>query len=260
MQAVTVRHRGTTVLDDVSLSLPAGAFLAVLGPNGAGKTTLLNIISCQIHPTAGEVRVDGLSTVKDTAAIRAGIGMVPQETAVYRKLTVRENLCLMASLHGMEEPGRNDAVDTLLEKVGLAGAAGMRAEHCSTGMRQALNIAMGLVHDPAVVLLDEPTEGLDPTVRRAVWGFFGELAGRGRTLLLTTHIMSEAERYCGQVAFLHHGRVLAVGSPAEVREDLVRKRSAAKAAGAGAGEGPVEVEAETDTFEDVFIELMGDEP
>lgn len=239
---------GTPVLRGVDLEIGEGLIFGLLGPNGAGKTTLLNIVSCQLRPSAGEAAVDGLSTVRDAAAIRAGIGLVPQEAAVYRKLTVRENLALMASLHGMAEPARSETVSALLERVGLAGAAGTRAEHCSTGMRQALNIAMGLVHDPAVILLDEPTEGLDPAVRRSVWGLFRELSGRGRTLLLTTHILNEAERYCDKVAFLHHGRVLAVGSSAEVREELMRKRSAEREGGAG----------EAETFEDVFVELMGE--
>ena len=253
IRSVSKDFGGTRVLQGVELEIGAGLVFGLLGPNGAGKTTLLNVVSCQLHPSSGEAGIDGLSTVRDAAAIRAGIGMVPQEAAVYRKLTVRENLSLMASLHGMEEPGRSEAVDAMLEKIGLAGAAGTRAEHCSTGMRQALNIAMGLIHDPAVILLDEPTEGLDPAVRRAVWGMFRELAGRGRTLLLTTHIMNEAERYCDQVAFMHHGRVLAVGSPTEVREDLVRKRSGVET-GTATGAG------EAETFEDVFMELMGDEP
>ncbi len=225
------------VLEGVELEIGAGRIFGLLGPNGAGKTTLLKLLSCLLRPDSGDAFIDGLSIRRDAAAIRAGIGLVPQEAAMYAKLTVGENLALMGRLHGLEPGECRERAGRLLARFRLDGAAARRAEHCSTGMRQALNIAMGLVHHPQVVLLDEPTEGLDPAVRRAVWGLFQEMAGEGRTLLLTTHIMSEAERYCDEVAFLHAGKIRAVGPPAEVRRGSGRT---------AAGEA---------SFEEVFMEL-----
>lgn len=238
------------VLDGVDLEIGAGRIFGLLGPNGAGKTTLLNILSCQIGPSSGEALEDGLSILKEASSIRAMIGLVPQETALYGKLTVGENLAFMGALHGMDKAALAQATEALLEKVRLSASAGLRAEHCSSGMRQALNIAMGLIHDPRIILLDEPTEGLDPAVRRAVWGLFQELAAQGRTLLLTTHIMHEAERYCDEVAFLNAGRVQAVGTPEEVRKEcMVLTRGVS---GEACEEG-------RRTLEDVIIELLGED-
>jgi ABC-type multidrug transport system ATPase subunit len=142
------------------------------------------------------------------------------------------------------------SVESLLEKVRLSVSTSLRAEHCSSGMRQALNISMGLIHDPKIILLDEPTEGLDPAVRRAVWGLLQDLAAQGRTLLLTTHIMHEAERYCDEVAFLHAGRVLAVGTPEEVRKECLALTRTAP--GEAREEG-------RQTLDDVFLELLGED-
>ncbi len=236
------------VLDGVDLEIGAGRIFGLLGPNGAGKTTLLNILSCQIDPTSGEALLDGLSILKEAPSIRAMIGLVPQETALYGKLTVGENLTFMGALHGMAGTALTRAAEALLEKVRLSESAGLRAEHCSSGMLQALNITMGLIHDPRIILLDEPTEGLDPAVRRAVWGLFQELAAQGRTLLLTTHIMHEAERYCDEVAFLHAGRVLAVGTPEEVGKEVMALTRAASVEAREEGR---------ETLDDVFIELLG---
>ncbi len=213
------------VLAGIDLEVGEGRIYGLLGPNGAGKTTLLKLLSCLLRPDSGDAFVGGLSIRREARSVRSSIGLVPQEAAMYAKLSVGENLALMGRLHGMEAADCRERADRLLERLRLKDAAGTRAEHCSAGMRQALNIAMGLVHRPRVVLLDEPTEGLDPAVRRAAWELFQEMAGEGRTLLLTTHVMSEAEGYCDEVALLRSGEIRVVGPPREVRERLVGEAS-----------------------------------
>jgi ABC-2 type transport system ATP-binding protein len=250
ISSVSKSYGEKTVLEGVDLEIGGGRIFGLLGPNGAGKTTLLNILSCQIGCTGGEARLDGLSISKDASSIRARIGLVPQEAALYGKLTVGENLAFMGALHGMNGAALARSVESLLGELRLSASAGLRAEHCSSGMRQALNIAMGIIHEPKIILLDEPTEGLDPAVRRAVWGLLQDLAAQGRTLLLTTHIMHEAERYCDEVAFLHAGRVLAVGTPEEVRKECLALTRTAP--GEAREEG-------RQTLEDVFIELLGED-
>jgi ABC-2 type transport system ATP-binding protein len=239
------RYGERTVLDGVDLEVEEGDILGLLGPNGAGKTTMLRILSAQIRPDAGDVEIGRFKLPEGENAVRKAIGMVPQEQALYRRLTLRENLELMAALHGMDRQERRTRCHSLLQRLGLGEHADQVAEECSTGMRQALNILMGLAHCPDIILLDEPTVGLDPRIRRTVWELLAEEASRGKAVLLATHAMDEAERHCDKVAFLHLGKIFAQGTPAEVRGRLVEM----SAGGRGGELG----------LEEVFMEITGGE-
>ncbi|MFI5934622.1 ATP-binding cassette domain-containing protein [Actinoplanes sp. NPDC051494] len=207
----------TTVLDGLDLDVPAGSILALLGPNGAGKTTTVNILTTLVRADAGEVRVAGADPRTDPDAVRAAIGVTGQAAAVDGLLTGAENLILMADLHHLgRRPGRVRAAE-LLDLFDLTGAARRPAATYSGGMRRRLDIAMGLVATPRVVFLDEPTTGLDPRGRRAVWDTVRDLAGRGVTILLTTQYLEEADQLADRIAVLNGGRIVAEGTPAELK-------------------------------------------
>ncbi|QSB15008.1 ABC transporter ATP-binding protein [Natronosporangium hydrolyticum] len=202
-------------LDGVDLTVPAGEVHGLLGPNGAGKTTLCKILSTVLLPTAGEAAVLGHDVVRQTGAVRRRIGIVfGGERGLYSRLTPRQNLQFWASLYGLRGRELRDRVDTLLERVGLAERAGHRVEGFSRGMKQRLHLARGLVGDPQVVLLDEPTTGMDPVAAREFRTLVDELRGEGRTVLLTTHDMAEAEAVCDRVTLIDGGRLLATERPA----------------------------------------------
>jgi len=188
-------------LSEVSFDAQGGELVAVIGPNGAGKTTLLSILAGVQKPSSG------------TLVHREGrVGWVPQETALYSKLTVAENLRLFARLERVGEPER--AVSRMLEQTGLADRADERVARLSGGNRQRVNVALGLLADPAVVLLDEPTSALDPSQRERLWGFIVGLAERGTSVVFSTHVVGEAERYAQRVLVLDRGRLLFDGPPA----------------------------------------------
>jgi ABC-2 type transport system ATP-binding protein len=187
-------------LHDVSFSAHAGELVAVIGPNGAGKTTLLSILAGVQEPSSGTLsRGEG------------DIGWVPQQPALYSKLTVVENLRLFARL---EKVGDSEAVVArMLEQTGLADRAGERIERLSGGNRQRVNVALGLLADPPVILLDEPSSALDPGQRERLWGFIVELAARGTSVVFSSHVVAEAQRYAQRVIVLDQGRLLFDGAP-----------------------------------------------
>jgi ABC-2 type transport system ATP-binding protein len=188
----------------VSFTLDAGEVLAIIGPNGAGKTTLLSMLAGGLEPTAGE-----LSLPK-----ARGIGWVPQQTAVYSKLSVAENLRLFARLEGVADA--DAAVDGMLEQTGLRERSGDEVGRLSGGNRQRVNIAIGLISDPAVLLLDEPTSSLDPRQRARLWEFINTRVAAGTSVAFATHDIAEAERYAGQLLVLADGEMLFAGAPAEL--------------------------------------------
>ena len=208
------------VLDGIDLTVPEGTIFSLLGPNGAGKTTIVRILSTLIPADSGDARVAGYSLADEPDAVRAAIGVTGQFSAVDGLLTGEENLLLMADLHHLgRREGRRRAAG-LLERLGLADAARRRAGTYSGGMVRRLDLAMTLVGDPRVIFLDEPTTGLDPRARRTVWQIIRELAADGITIFLTTQYLDEADQLAGQIAVLDQGRIVAEGTPAELKRRI----------------------------------------
>jgi ABC-2 type transport system ATP-binding protein len=205
------------VLDGIDLTVPAGTIFALLGPNGAGKTTTVNILSTLIRSDGGEIRVAGHDPAREPDAVRAAIGVTGQFSAVDKLLTGEENLVLMADLHHLgRREGRRRAA-RLLETFDLVEAARKTAATYSGGMQRRLDLAMTLVGDPRVIFLDEPTAGLDPRSRRTMWQIIRQLVADGVTILLTTQYLEEADELADRIAVLDHGKLVAVGTPAELK-------------------------------------------
>lgn len=205
------------VLDGIDLAVPAGTVTALLGPNGAGKTTAVNILSTLISSDGGTARVAGHDVAQDPEAVRRVIGVTGQFSAVDALLTATENLRLMADLHHLGRSEGRRRTTALLERFGLADAARKPVAQLSGGMRRKLDLAMTLVGDPRVVFLDEPTTGLDPRARRDLWDEVRALVSRGVTVLLTTQYLDEADRLADAVAVLDGGRIVAHGTPDELK-------------------------------------------
>jgi ABC-2 type transport system ATP-binding protein len=206
-----------TVLDGVDLAVPAGTITALLGPNGAGKTTTVGILSTLLRLDAGTARVAGYDVVGRPDAVRAAIGVTGQMSAVDDLLTGAENLRLMSALHHLGRRRGRERADALLTRFGLTDAARKPVSTWSGGMRRKLDLAMTLVGSPAVVFLDEPTAGLDPRSRRALWDEVRALVAGGTTILLTTQYLEEADHLANRVAVLDRGRIVAEGTPAELK-------------------------------------------
>jgi ABC-2 type transport system ATP-binding protein len=206
-----------TVLDGINLHVPAGSIFALLGPNGAGKTTTVQILPTLIDPDAGEIRVAGHDPATEPDAVRAAIGVTGQFAAVDGLLTGRENLILMADLHHLGRARGRRRADELLAQFDLTEAAGKQASTYSGGMRRRLDIAMGLVGEPRLVFLDEPTAGLDPRSRQAMWQTVRRLVADGVTVFLTTQYLEEADQLADRIAVLHGGRLVAEGTAEELK-------------------------------------------
>jgi ABC-2 type transport system ATP-binding protein len=210
------RRRGERVvaLDAVSLAIPAGEIHGLLGPNGAGKTTLVKILSTVLLPTAGHARVLGHDVVAETKAVRPLIGIVfGGERGLYTRLTGRQNLEYWGALYRLPGALVKERTQSVLERVGLSDRANQRVEEYSRGMKQRLHLARGLIGDARVLFLDEPTTGMDPLAAREFRRLITELKAEGRTILLTTHDMVEAEIVCDRVTLIDHGKVLATETP-----------------------------------------------
>jgi ABC-2 type transport system ATP-binding protein len=215
------RYGEVRALDVLSFSVEEGTVFGLLGPNGAGKSTTVKVLTTLARPDEGSARVAGRDVLREPGRVRRSIGVVAQRSGVDRDLTGRENVKLQGHLQGMRGRGLDRRVDELLEQLGLSGAARRVARTYSGGMQRRLDIAMGLVHRPRVLFLDEPTTGLDPEVRAAMWQEIGRLTDEeGLTILLTTHYMEEADRLASRVAIVDRGRIVAKGSPAELKASL----------------------------------------
>jgi ABC-2 type transport system ATP-binding protein len=195
-------------LDDVSFDIQRGEFFGLLGPNGAGKTTLISILAGLTRATSGRVEVLGHDVVRDYAAARRQLGIVPQELVFDPFFNVREALRIQSGYFGVKD--NDDWIDELLENLGLADKAGANMRQLSGGMKRRVLVAQALVHRPPVIVLDEPTAGVDVELRQTLWGFIARLNREGRTVLLTTHYLEEAEALCGRIAMLKQGRVVAL--------------------------------------------------
>ena len=217
---VLVRARGLTkrfgdfaAVDGIDVSIPRGEAFGFLGPNGAGKSSTMRMVGCVSPPTSGELTILGLDPVRHGPAIRSRLGVVPQENNLDVELTVRENLLVYGRYFGLPRSVIRDRSAMLLDFVQLSDRAGDQVDPLSGGMKRRLVIARSLINDPDILLLDEPTTGLDPQARHIVWDRLFRLKQRGVTLILTTHYMDEAEQLCDRLVVMDAGRIAAEGSP-----------------------------------------------
>ena len=208
------------VLEDVDLTVAEGSVFALLGPNGAGKSTTVQILSTLLRPDAGEVRVAGHDLHREPEAIRSVIGVTGQFASVDPVLTGEENMMLMVALRHMDRTAGRQRVTDLLDRFDLAADANKPVSSYSGGMRRKLDLAMSLIGNPRLVFLDEPTTGLDPRSRQTMWQLITELAASGVTILLTTQYLEEADRLAGRVAVLDKGRLVAEGTPADLKRRI----------------------------------------
>jgi ABC-2 type transport system ATP-binding protein len=241
VQGLEKSYGDLPVLRGVDFEVALGSIFALLGSNGAGKTTVVRILSTLLTADAGTARVNGLDVATDPGDVREAISLTGQFAAVDEVLTGRENLVLVGRLRHLRSPG--PVADELLARFDLTDAGERRVSTYSGGMRRRLDIAMSLIGDPPVIFLDEPTAGLDPQSRAEVWSSVKELARRGRTVLLTTQYLDEAEHLADRIAILHEGRIIAGGTLAELRQLLPP--------------ASVEYVEKQPTLEDVFLAVVG---
>jgi ABC-2 type transport system ATP-binding protein len=205
-----VKHYGAVrALDGVSFDVGAGEIFGLLGPNGAGKTTLLSIITCLLEPTAGEARILGRVVRRGDRDLRRHIGIVPQELAIYGELSARENLLFFGGLYGMHGADLESSVDDILRAIGLEDRGRQRAGTFSGGMKRRLNLGAALVHRPRLLLLDEPTTGVDPQSRNHIFEEVRRLNAQGVTMVYTSHYMEEVQALCPRIGIIDHGRLIA---------------------------------------------------
>jgi linearmycin/streptolysin S transport system ATP-binding protein len=213
---VTLRYGQRTAVEQLSLTVRAGEIVGLLGPNGSGKSSTLAAVAGLLEPAAGSVRIDGIVRRECPTDYARRVGFVPQEPALYEELSGRANLDFVASLYNLARRARRQRVDHLLHRVGLADRAFDRVATYSGGMVRRLNLAAALVHNPQVLLLDEPTAALDAAARDGFFELLDELRGEGKAILFATHHLEEAERWCDRVAVLRHGRLIASGAPGTI--------------------------------------------
>jgi ABC-2 type transport system ATP-binding protein len=237
LDALTRTFSSVVAVKELSLSVGRGEILALLGPNGAGKSTTIKMLTTLLKPSSGTARVDGIDIVRRPAAVRRIIGYVPQMLSADGTLSGRENLQVFASLYDIPRRERAGRVEEALAFMGLADAAERPVRQYSGGMIRRLEIAQSMLHNPSVLFLDEPTVGLDPSARRAVWEHVVELRDRiDATIILTTHQMEEADTLCDRVAIMHQGSLVALGTPGELKAGIGGRKA---------------------TLEDVFIHYTG---
>ncbi|MGO9862622.1 MAG: ABC transporter ATP-binding protein [Terriglobales bacterium] len=222
IEGLVKRFGELTAVDGITLELKSGECLGLLGPNGAGKTTLIRSIVGRVIPDAGTVSIFGEQA--DSTGARASLGWVPQELALYWRLTCRENLESFGQFHGLRGASLKTAVEWCLDWAAISDRADEPVKNLSGGMRRRLNMAGGLIHRPKVILMDEPTVGVDPQARNRIFEMIEKLRGEGVSMIYTTHYMEEAERLCDRIAIIDHGRIIALGS----KDELVRNAFASR--------------------------------
>jgi ABC-2 type transport system ATP-binding protein len=205
-------------VDGLSLRVPEGELFGLLGPNGSGKTTTIKVLCGLLKPTRGRVFVGGYEVGKSDGRVKELIGVCPQEPAVYSSLTGRENVELFGQLHSMPKEELRRRADLYLQKLGLADDAKRRVGRYSGGMQRRISLIMAIIHGPSIAFLDEPTSAMDPQSKHVVWDFIQELKAQGKTVVLTTHYMEEAEELCDRVGIIDHGKLIALGAPGELKE------------------------------------------
>lgn len=239
VEALTRRFGELTAVDGATFAVERGEIFGLIGPNGAGKSTLIKMLTTLLPPTSGGAMVGGYDIVRAPASVRRHIGYVPQLLSADGSLTGYENMLLSARLYGVPRAARRERIPRALAMMGLSDVADRMVNHYSGGMLRRLEIAESMLHQPSVLFMDEPTVGLDPMAREAVWQHVMEIRRSfGTTMMITTHYMEEAERFCDRVALIAHGRIAAIGAPA------------ALAASVGPGA----------TLDAVFVQLVGESP
>src|SRR5207244_3051464 len=218
---ITKRFGDFTAVDGISFSVEHGEIFALLGPNGAGKSTLIRMLTTLLPPTSGAATICGHDVLKEANAVRHLIGVIPQAMTSDLELSVEENLLIYAKLYGVPRSTRVRLIPELLEAVELTKWADKPVKNLSGGMRRRVEIARGLVHEPRIFFLDEPTTGLDPVSRVAVWEMLRKIKSeRNLTVLLTTHYMDEADKLCDRIAIVDHGELKVLDSPANLKASL----------------------------------------
>ena len=212
VQTLTKRFGDLRAVDGISFEVRRGELYGLLGPNGAGKTTTMSMLSGLLAPDEGRILFDGVDLAAKPLEVKARLGVVPQEPALYASLSARENLRFWAGLYGLTGAARDKAVDRVLEETGLAGRAKEPVKNFSGGMKRRLNLGIGLVHRPQAVLMDEPTVGIDVQARLNILQVVRDVAAAGTTVLYTTHYLEEVETLCDRIAIMDHGKILAEGT------------------------------------------------
>lgn len=262
--ALRREYGDVTAVKDINFSVPRGAVMALVGPNGAGKSTLLKMLSAVLEPTRGTAAVNGVDVNVNPRGVHASVGFLPDFFGLYEEISVAEYLEYFARAYGVPRGLREGVISRTLADVDLAGKAGARVQALSRGMRQRLAIGRTLLHEPPLLLLDEPASGLDPESRHDLQKLFTRLARAGRTLVVSSHILTELEDYCTHVAILREGNLVACGSLSEVRASIGRKRRV-RVRAAGGAEGALQVlraaglEAAAAEGGSVFFDLSGGE-
>ena len=212
---LTKYFNSLAAVDGISFSVNQGEVFGFLGPNGAGKTTTIRMLTGQILPSSGEAEVAGFDIKSERQKIKSKIGVVFEYQNLYERISARDNLNFMRQLYGVERV----RVEEVLELVGLKERANDKLKDFSNGMKQRLLIARGLLHDPQILFMDEPTLGLDPSIANEIRQLISQLAQKGRTIFLTTHYMAEADRLCDRVAIINHGKIIALDTPRQLKAD-----------------------------------------
>src|SRR3954471_21207975 len=276
-----------TAVDGLDLDVPFGTCVGLLGPNGAGKSTTMKALTAQVIPDEGELEVLGFGLPDDSKQARALMGVVPQLDNLDVSLTVEQNLLVFAYLYRLPAGRRKEAIDRALSIANLTERAGSKVDELSGGMRRRLLIARALLHEPRLILLDEPTVGLDPQVRQELWALIDRMRAEGVSILMSTHYIEEAERLCDTVTIMSHGKAVAVGRPAELIDEYAgreaveiygpparlaeveltaqangwRTRRTGTSIAILSGNGDVDIDGErrVTNLEDVFVLLTGEE-
>jgi ABC-2 type transport system ATP-binding protein len=220
IKKLTKQYANTKAIDNLDLSVHKGEIFGFLGPNGAGKTTTIRVLTTLTKPTSGNASVGGYDVVKEPEKVKKEIGVVQQHISLDRDLTVKENMKFHARLHHLDSQKRKQRISELLNYVELTDCADKMIDTLSGGMKKKASIVCSLLHEPSVLFLDEPTVGLDPQARRKLWDLIRQLNLDGTTIFLTTHYIEEAEALCGRVGIMHHGQLIALDSPQELRKKL----------------------------------------
>ncbi len=207
-------------VDGIDLQIPKGSLFGVLGPNGAGKTTTIRMLSTILHPTSGKAAVLGFDIKKDAREIKKRIGVCPQELVLYPRLSARENIHLIAQMHGMAKKDYKERTDELLGKINLLDRASSLVKGYSGGMKRRVNVLMAVIHEPELLFFDEPTAGLDPQSRRVVWDFIRDFQEKESTIILTTHSMEEADDLSDELVIIDQGKIISQGTPDELKGKL----------------------------------------
>jgi ABC-2 type transport system ATP-binding protein len=213
------QYENVEAVRGISFDIQSGEIFSLLGPNGAGKTTTISMLSCLVEPTNGDATISGHSILKESNAVKKEIGVVPQEIALYPTLTARENLAFWGKMYGLGGSALKERISEVLEVAGLAKRADQKVETYSGGMKRRINIAVGLLHQPKLLYMDEPTVGIDPQSRRRILDTVMELNKSGLTVLYTTHYMEEAEELSDRIGIIDNGEIIALGS----QQELTRK-------------------------------------